>query len=155
MGGLLGRTSCHLLDDLTLVVDDTFHQFGIGLVAHGFVAIATHTDGHDILCTFHALNTLTEELVQLLLIGLIVPCTPFATITCILLVVARHRLMVRGAHHDTHAVGQFAVLGVVGIKCPSPHGGPHHISLEAQDEFKDLLIEMMVAIVGAKGVLDP
>ena len=92
--GLVGGFTGHLLDNLTLVLHNALQQFGVGIGTHRFVAIATHTDGHHVLGTLHALNTLAEELVQLLLVLLVVPGAPLATLTGILLMVAGHRLMV-------------------------------------------------------------
>ena len=127
--GFLCRFACNFLDDFALVADDSLHQLCVGLVAHGLVAIATHTDGDDVLGALHALDAFTEELVELFLVCLVVPCSPFTTMTGILLMVAGHRLMVRGAHHDAHTVGQLAILRIVGIESPSPHGRPHHVAL--------------------------
>ena len=153
--GLVGRFARHLFDYLPLVLHNALHQLRVGRLAHRLVTVAAHTYGHHILGALHALDALAEELVQTLLIGLIVPRPPLPAVAGILLMVACHRLMMTGAHHHSHAVGQFAVLRVVGIERPSPHGGPHHISLQAQDQLKDLLVEAMVAIVGAEGVLHP
>ena len=153
--GFLGRLASHFLDNLALVVDDTLHQLGVCLVAHGFIAVTTHTNRHDILSTFHALNTFTEELVELRLIGLVVPCAPLLTMTGILLMVAGHRLVVRCTHDDTHRVCRLQILGIVGIESPAPHSRPQEVTLQTQDEFKDLGIEVMVTIVGTKGILYP
>ena len=69
--------------------------------------------------------------------------------------VASHGLMVRGAHNNAHFIGSFRILRVVGIECPTPHGGPQQVTLQTQDEFEDLGIETVVAIVGAESILDP
>ena len=152
---LLGGTARHLLDDLTLVLDDALQQLRVGILAHGLVAVATHTDGHDVVSTLHALDALAEELVELRLVLLIVPGAPLATAAGILLMVAGHGLVVTGAHDDAHLVGRLRVQRVVGIECPAPHGGPEEIALEAQDQLKDFLVEAVVAIAGAEGVLHP
>ena len=153
--GLLGRLARHVLYNLALVVDDALHQLGVGLVAHGLVAVATHADGHNVLGAVHALDTLAEELVELRLIGLVVPSAPLTAMTGILLMVAGHRLVVRGAHHNAHPVGGLAILRVVGIEGPTPHGGPHHVALQAENQLEHLLIEAVVAVVGAPRVLHP
>ena len=75
--------------------------------------------------------------------------------TGILLMVTRHRLVVGGTHDDTHTVGQFAILRVIGIESPSPHGWPKEVTLQTEDQLKDLLIEAVVAIVRSEGVLHP
>ena len=92
--GLLCWFLRHLLDDAALIGNDAVHQLRVGLVAHGLVAVAAHADGHDVLGTIHALDALTEELVELRLVRLVVPGTPLAAVTGILLVVTGHRLVV-------------------------------------------------------------
>ena len=155
LGGLLGRAPCHLFDDAALVADDALHQFGVCLVAHGLVAVAAHTDGDDVVGAVHALDALTEETVETWLVGGVVPGAPSLAVTCILLMIPGHRLVMRSSHHDAHGVCGFQVLGIIGIECPSPHGRPKVIALQAQDQLKDLFIESMVTIVGAEGVLHP
>ena len=155
LSGFLGRFARHFLDNTALVVDDTLHQLGVGLVAHGLIAIATHTDGHNVLSTLHTLDTLTEELVEFLLIGLVVPGAPLLAVAGILLMVAGHRLVVGGTHHHTHTVGQTAVLWIISIERPSPHGGPHHIALQTEYQFEDFLVERTATIFGTEGLLHP
>ena len=69
--------------------------------------------------------------------------------------VTGHRLMMRGTHHDTHTIGQLAVLRVVGIESPAPHGRPHHITLQTENKLKDLLVECPAAIFSTEGILHP
>ena len=152
---LLSRLARHFLDNLALVIDDTLHQLRVGLVAHRLVAVTTHTNRHNILGTLHALNTFTEKLVELFLVGLVVPGAPLVTLTGILLVVAGHRLVVRGTHDDTHRIGGLQILGIIGIECPAPHRRPHKVTLQTQNELEDLGIEAVVAIVGTKSILHP
>ena len=152
---LIGRLTRNLLDNLTLILNDTLQQLGIGLSTHCFVTVATHTDGHHILSTFHALDTLTEELVKLLWVLIIVPRSPLSTLTRILLMVTSHRLMVRGTHDDTHIISSLRVLRVVSIECPSPHGRPQHVTTKTKNQFKDFSIETMVTIISAKRILYP
>ena len=152
---LLGRSLGHLLDDAALVVDDALQQLGVRALAHCLVAVAAHTDGHDVVSALHALDALTEESVEVLLVRRIVPCAPSLAVSGIFLVVARHGLVVRCSHHHAHLVGSLQVLGVVGIEGPSPHGRPQVVTLQSQDEFKHLLVESVVAVVGAEGVLHP
>ena len=60
-----------------------------------------------------------------------------------------------GAHHYAHFICRLLVLCIVGIERPAPHGWPHHVAPQAQHQFEDALVEAVVAILGAVGVLDP
>ena len=152
---LLGRALGHLLDDAPLVVDDALQQLRVRTLAHGLVAVATHADGDDVVSALGALDTLTEEAVEVLLVRGVVPGAPTLTVTGIFLVVACHRLVVRGTHHDTHRVSSLQVLRVVGIESPSPHGRPQVVTLQTQDQLEHFLVETVVAVVRAEGVLHP
>ena len=145
----------NLLDDLPLVLNDGLKQFGICILTHSLVAITTHTDGNDIVSTLHSLDTLTEEAIEVFLILLIVPGAPLLTIAGILLMIPCHRLMVRCSDDDTHSVGCLQILRVVGIESPSPHSRPEEISFQSEDKLEDFLIETMIAIICAEGVLNP
>ena len=103
---MVGRPSGHFFDDAALVVHDALHQFGVCAIAHGLVAVAAHADGNNVVGATHALNAFAEETVQVVLVGLIVPWTPFLALAGVLLVVAGHGLVVTGAHDDPHLVGQ-------------------------------------------------
>ena len=105
--GLLSRFARHFLDNPALVVNDIFQQLGVGIRTHGLVAITTHTDSHDVVGTLHALDTLTEETVEVFFVRLVVPRTPILTMTGIFLMIAGHRLVVGGTHDNTHLVGDF------------------------------------------------
>ena len=63
--------------------------------------------------------------------------------------------MMGGAHHHAHFVCRLLVLCIVGIERPAPHGWPHHVAPEAQYKLEHALIEPVVAILGAVGVLYP
>ena len=152
---LLRRTLCHFLDDATLVHHDVLEQFRIGISTHRSIAITTHTDGHDVVSTLHTLDTLTEELIQLLLILCIVPRTPFLTVAGIFLMVACHRFVMARTHNHTHFVSRLQVLRVVSIESPAPHGRPQHITLQTQNQFEHLGIELMAAKVGSKRIFHP
>ena len=94
LGCLLGWASCHLFDDATLVADDVLHQFGVCLVAHGLVTVTAHTDGDDVVCAVHALDAFTEETVEILFVSGVVPGAPSLAVTCILLMIPGHWLVV-------------------------------------------------------------
>ena len=144
LSGFLSRFSSHFLDYPALILDNTFHQFGIGLIAHRLVTITTHTDSDNILSAFHSLYAFAEELVELGLVRLVVPR-----------MIASHRFMVRRTHHHTHAVSQFPVLRIIGIESPRPHCRPHHIASQTENQFKYLLIEFTTAIACSEGILHP
>ena len=152
---LLGRTLGHISNNLTLVLHDALHQFRIGLFAHRLIAVAAHTNRHDIIRAFHALNTFTKETVQILLVRMIVPRAPALTVAGILLMVTCHRFMMGSTHHYAHFIGCFHILGIIGIESPAPHGRPHIVALQAQNQFKNLLVETMVAIVRSECILHP
>ena len=152
---LLCRLARDLLDDLSLVADNLLHEACVSLIAHGLIAIAAHADGHDVVSTAHTLDSLAEEAVKRLLVGSIVPRTPPLAIASILLMVACHRLVVRGTHHNAHGIGRLQVFGIVGIESPTPHGRPEVVAFQSQDKLEHLLIEAMVTVVGTEGILHP
>ncbi len=91
---LAGFLASLLGDDFALVADDLGHELGVGLIAHGLVTVAAHADGHDLFRALHALDALTEELLQVVLVLLVVPGAPSLSVAGIFLVVACHGLMV-------------------------------------------------------------
>ena len=151
----LGLLASDLLDNLALVGYNLFKQSCVSFLAHSLVAITTHTDSHDVVGAFHTFDTLTEELLDHLLVGVVVPCTVFIAVARPFLMVACHRLVVRRAYDDTHVVGSLLVERVVGIESPSPHCRPEHVSAQAQYKLKHLGIELMTAVLGLEGVLNP
>ena len=52
--------------------------------------------------------------------------------------------MVRGAHHNTHLVGQSRRLGVVLVECRCPHGRPEIVGLQTQQQLEYLLVGLGV-----------
>ena len=152
---LSGGPFGHVGNDFPLVGHDTLQQFGVGILAHGLVAVASHGDSHHVVGSFHSLDAFTEETVEVLLVGVIVPGAPFLSFPGVFLMVACHGLVVGCSHDDTHLIGCLRVLGVVGIECPAPHGRPHEVALQSKDEFKYLFVEPVVAIVGAECVFHP
>ena len=153
--GFLGGATGFAGNNLTLIPDDTLQQLGIGIFAHGTIAIATHANGHHIFRIFHAADAFAEELINDLLISNIVPSTILLAVAAPLLMIARHGFVVRGTDDHTHLITHLAVQGVVSIKSPAPHGGPQEIATQAEDELKAFGIELMATVVGAKGVLHP
>ena len=81
-------------DYLALVCHDALHQLDVGGIAHSLVAVAAHTDGHDIFRVFKAADAVGKETVEIFAVGVIVPCTVLVTVTRIFLMVAPHRLVV-------------------------------------------------------------
>ena len=69
-----------VLDNLALTVDDVMQRAHVLLVialAHCHVAVAAHTDCHEVIIRLVALHALTEELVHVLLVRSIVPRPDF------------------------------------------------------------------------------
>ena len=153
--GLFCRAPRHLLDNLTLLFDDALQQFHICRTTHRLITIAAHSDGHDILAPLYALYALAEEHIQTGAVRAVVPRAPLRTTAGVLLMIAGHGFVVRSANHHSHAVCQLAVLRIVGIKCPSPHGGPQHIPTQTKNKLKDTLVELMTAEVRSIHVLHP
>ena len=52
--------------------------------------------------------------------------------------------MMGGPDNDPILVGKFGIDRIIGIKCPSPHGGPQKVSFQSKDKFKDMFIKFMV-----------
>ena len=63
---------------------------------------------------------------------------------------AEHGFLVAGAHDDAVHVGGGGVLRVVFVEGVAPHGGPQVVALAAQEQFKDVGVEL-VAVVGDAG----
>ena len=151
----LSRLASHISNDLPLILHNTLHQLRICFHTHSLIAIATHANGHNIICTFHSRDSFTKETVQILLIGIIIPGTPTFSVAGILLMVACHGLMVGSTHHNAHLISSFQILRVIGIESPTPHRWPHIISFQSQNQLKYFRIEAMVTIVRSKSVLHP
>ena len=70
---ILGSLATSLADELTLIGNNTFHEFQISVLAHSHVAITTHTDSDNILCMLITLYATIPEFVKIILVGSIVP----------------------------------------------------------------------------------
>ena len=144
---------------LALVLDDAFEQadvFGfLPLLAQGGVAVAAHTDGDQVLGILGAFHAFGEELIQDLAVFHVVPLPVGAPPAHPFLVVAGHRFVMGRAHDDAHLVRRTAVFGVIGIESPVPHGRPHEIGPQTQQELENTGVEAVVAVIGAVGVLHP
>ena len=120
------------LDDGALVRDDGLHQLHVAASVHLNVAVSAHSDRHDVLCRLHAPHALGEELVERILVRPVVPGADLLAAARVLLVVARHRLVMRGADDYAHLVERLRVLRIVRVKRPAPHRGPDEVSAKAQ-----------------------
>ena len=123
-------------------VTQHFHVFLIISLAHGHVAITAHTYGDKIVKTLIALQSVTEELVEVLLISGIVPCAYFLAALGVLLVGTHHGLMVGSAHDDAIPVGQDRILRIVLVEGGSPHGGPEIVGLQTQQKLKQVGVHL-------------
>ena len=142
-------------DDAPLVRHNPLQQLCIGILAHRFIAVAAHTDGHQVFRTSHALDTLTEETVEHRLIGLVVPGSILPAMSRPFLMVACHRFMMARTDNNAHFIGQTAIFWVIGIESPTPHSRPQQIAPQAQQELEHFLVERMAAITGMESVEDP
>ena len=101
-------SAVNVLDNLALTIDHVVERAHILLVvtlSHSHVAVATHTDGHEVVVVLIALHALAEKLINTFLVRGIVPGTNLILALQILAVRAHHRLVVRGTHHNAHLVG--------------------------------------------------
>ncbi len=57
---------------------------------------------------------------------------------------AHHGFVVRSGHYNSHFVGQNRVDGIVAVETGPPHGRPHIIPFQAQDQFKNFFVKFMV-----------
>ena len=118
------------------------HVFLIISLAHGHVAITAHTYGDKIVKTLIALQSVTEELVEVLLVCGIVPCAYFLTALGILLVGTHHWLMMGSSHDNTISIGQRGILRVVLVEGGSPHGWPEIVGLQTQQKLKQVGVHL-------------
>ena len=140
---LRGRFTCHVTDQLALVLHDILHQFHGGMIFHLGVTVTTHTDGVHRLPAFGTFHATTPEVEHLVFVVLEAPgAVPLATLPVLL--GQSHRLMVRGAHHDTHLVGQRSVVLVIVIEGTLPHGGPQVVAFQTEQQFKHLLVTFRI-----------
>ena len=120
-----------LLQDLSLVRDDSFQQFRIRAGRHRRVAFAAHPQRHYFFVVFVALHSSAPELVNLFLIRRVIPRTMMSRRP--LFFSAHHRLFVRGAHYDAVFIGQLRVQWIVRCERVVPHGRPQKIRLQPQE----------------------
>ena len=125
------------------------------LSTHCCISIAAHTDSDQVFSILGTFYTFTEELVDDLLVGTIIPYSILTAVTGPFLMVTGHRFMVRSSHYDAHLVGHLAVHRIVRIEGPAPHCRPEIVSAKTEDEFEYTLIETMVAIFGTVCMLHP
>jgi len=122
---------------------------------HRGITVTPHTDGDQVFRVLGSFDALTEEPIDDLLVGDIIPGTVLPAFTGPLLMVAGHWLVMRCAHDNAHVGRCLAVQGVVRIETPAPHGWPQHVGTKSQEQFKHTGIEAMVSVVGAVGMFYP
>ena len=140
-----------LLDERALVAHDALQQVDVGAFRHRLVAVAAHRHRDHLLVVARVAQALGPERAQGVGVAAVVPRT--LAVADPLLVGAHHRLVVRGAHHDAHGVGQLAVALVVVVEGRAPHGGPQVVGAHAQHQFEQLLVEL--AVVAAEALPGP
>ena len=98
----------HILDNFTLVFNDIFQQRNVGVFAHRFVAVATHSDGYELFPVFAPFNSRFPELLQNFCVFGIIPNIRqiiFFDISMPIGLRQSHRFVVRSSHHNSHFVG--------------------------------------------------
>ena len=154
-----GFLASHLSEQFALLLHDLLHQPYAGLVFHCLVTVATHAHGVHRLPRLGTLHTTTPEVHHLVVVSGEAPLA--VTLAALPVLLGQcHRLVVRGAHHDAHPVGKNTILRVVVIEGTAPHGGPHVVGLQTQQQFEYVLVhlgidaaELLVAPVAKRGPL--
>ena len=123
--------------------------------AHRCITVATHADGNQVFGIFHSFYSFTEKTIEHFLIGRIIPYSVLFSFACPLLMVTRHRFMMGSSHYNSHIMSRLAVLGIIRIKAPRPHGRPHKVSSQAENQLENAGIKTVVSIIGPIGMLDP
>src|SRR5690554_1087412 len=136
-----------LSQNAALFGDNVFHRlhhfFHCAVVHHGLIPIAPHTHRHNNFVVLGQFNTVGPELEQALFVGAVVPLT--TTKASPLAPRSHHGLVVGSANENSVLIGPLQVKGIIPEKTlGTPHGRPKEVAPEAQDQFKDLLIEFMV-----------
>ena len=146
----------NVLDYFALALNHLFQSLHIIRIipfAHGHIAIAPHTNGHQIIIGLVALHSLTEELVYTVFVYGIIPRADSTFSAKVFLMGAHHRLVVRCPHHDTILIGQSRTFRIILIKVRCPHGRPKVIGFQTQEEFKD--VGVCFGVYPSKVVLAP
>ena len=120
------------------------HILLIRATSHGYISIATHPDGHDTLVLTTSFRPFDEERIYTLLIRSIIPRTDLLPAFGIIFMRTHHRFMMRSTHHDTHIVCQLSVRQVILIKRTGPHGRPHIVGFQPEQQFEHVRIKTAV-----------
>ncbi|MPM70215.1 hypothetical protein SDC9_117168 [bioreactor metagenome] len=120
----LSRLARYILNNLSLIFNNSFKKLHVSTIGHGSITIATHTNSNHIFCILHSFYPLLKELIQHLLVGCIIPRTMLIALSSPFLMIACHWFMMRSTDHHSHFVGSFAVERIITIECPAPHGRP-------------------------------
>ena len=164
---LIGGPASHVLYDSTLVLDYFLEQIHIIFVtvdilmvctffsAHRCITVATHANGNQVFGIFHSFYSFTEKTIEHFLIGRIIPYSVLFPFACPLLMVTRHRFMMGSSHYNSHIMSRLAVFGIIRIKAPRPHGRPHKVSSQAENQLENAGIKTVVSIIGSIGMLYP
>ncbi len=137
----------HLADDVTLTVHHILQGLDILCIialTHCYIAIATHTDGHEVIVHFITIHTLIEEAVDSSTVGNIIPWSHLLATFAILMVRTHHWLMMRGPHHDAILIGKIRIHRVILIEVTAPHGRPQVVGLQTQQEFEHVGIHLRI-----------
>ena len=155
---VLRRAAGDLGDDAPLVGHHRLQQGDRRALAHRLVAVATHADGDQAVETapillrlrprHHPLDAAAPKGTKLVAVARVVPGAAGDAVIGVavpFVVRARHRLVVRGAHHHAHLVGQHRVSRVVVVEgMRRPHGRPQGVALEAQQQVEHMRVHLRV-----------
>ncbi len=141
-------------EDFALDINDLGGEVGAdGLAA---VVFGAEAHGKNAFVVFIALDAIAPEIFERRALGdiVVVPVAGlFAFAPVPFFLGAEHGLLVAGAHDDAVFVGEFCVFKIIFVEGVVPHGGPHVVAVEAEEEFEDFGVELVAVVGGAGGAL--
>ena len=71
-------------------------------------------------------------------------CLAAAFIAAPFIMRSHQGFVMRSSDNYSHFISQYRIQGIIVIESTAPHGRPEKISLQAQDQFKHMTIELMI-----------
>ena len=127
------------------------HVLLIRAASHGHIPITAHSDGHDTFVLTAPFRPFDEERINAFFISGVIPRPYFFPPLGIILMRTHHRLMMGSAHHDAHIVCQLSVRRVILIKRTGPHGRPHVVGFQPEQQFEHMGIKATVEPTELRG----